>query len=134
MGNEPLLYRYNANAEHAGKYGKGAERHGGWVGRDTKQEGDDMNFFTPLVLSSMLLSVLAGCESYALPLGGTNPTIPNAKQGQDCRVHVFGIGGMPDVSGIQAMRSGAISKLRSDEYRANSFVGVGRECVIAYGE
>src|SRR5213075_503048 len=48
MGNEPLLYRYNANAEHAGKYGKGAERHGGWVGRDTKQEGDAMNFFTPL--------------------------------------------------------------------------------------
>ena len=95
-----------------------------------------MNFFYTrlFVLSSMLLPLLAGCESYARPLSGTNPTIPDAKQGQDCRVHVFGIGGMPDVSGIQAMRLGGISKLRSDEYRVNAFVGVGRECVIAYGE
>ena len=95
-----------------------------------------MNFFYArlFVLSAMLLPVLAGCESYARPLGGTNPTIPDAKQGQDCRVHVFGIGGALDTSGIQAMRSVGITKLRSAEYRANAFAGVGRECVIAYGE
>ena len=95
-----------------------------------------MNFFYTrlFVLSAMLLPVLAGCESYARPLGGTNPTIPDAKQGQDCRVHVFGVGGALDVSGIQAMRSAGIAKLRSAEYRANAFASVGRECMIAYGE
>ena len=95
-----------------------------------------MNFFYTrlFVLSAMLLPVLAGCQSYARPLGGTNPTIPDAKQGQDCRVYVFGIGGGPDVSGIQAMRSGGITKLRSAEYRVNAFADVGRECVIARGE
>lgn len=95
-----------------------------------------MNFFYTrlFVLIAMLLPVLAGCESYVQPLGGTNPTIPDAKQGQDCRVHVFGIGGVPDVTGTQAMRSGGITKLRNAEYRANAFAGMGRECVIAYGE
>ena len=92
-------------------------------------------FYTRLfVLSAMLLPFLAGCESYVQPLGGTNPTIPDKKQGQDCRVHVFGIGGVPDVTGTQAMHSGGITKLRSAEYRANAFVGVGRECVIVTGE
>ena len=96
-----------------------------------------MNFFYTglFVLSAMLLAVLAGCASYAGPVGGgTNPTIPDAKQGQDCRVQVFGIGGLPDLSGIQAMRSGGITKLRRAEYRANAFAGVGRDCVTAYGE
>ena len=73
-----------------------------------------MNFFYTrlVVLTAMLLPVLAGCQSYVQPLDGTNPTIPDAKQGQDCRVHVFGVGGGPDGSGIQAMRSGGITKLR----------------------
>jgi hypothetical protein len=132
------LSRYNAIAEHADKDGEGAEGDGGGVGEVTRYETgvDEMNFFyTRLcVLSAMLLPVLAGCQSYARPLGGTNPTIPDAKHGQDCRVHVFGIGGGPDVSGIQAMRSAGITKLRSAEYRANAFAGVGRECVIADGE
>ena len=95
-----------------------------------------MNFFYTrlLLLSAMLLPVLAGCESYARPLGGTNTAIPDAKQGQDCRVQVFGIGGVPDLTSAQAMRSGEISKLRSAEYRVNTVVGVGRECVIVTGE
>ena len=95
-----------------------------------------MNFFYTrlFVLSAMLLPVLAGCESYARPLGGTNAAIPDAKQGQDCRVQVFGIGGVPDLTGAQAMRSGEITKLRSAEYRVNTVVGVGRECVIVTGE
>ena len=47
-----------------------------------------MNFFYTrlLLLSAMLLPVLAGCESYERPLGGTNAAIPDAKQGQDCKV------------------------------------------------
>jgi len=132
------LPRYNAIAEHADKDGEGAEGHGGGVGEVTRYEtgGDEMIFFYTrlFVLSALLLPVLAGCESYARPLGGTNPTIPDAKQGQDCRVHVFGIGRWPDVSGIQAMRSAGITKLRNAEYRANAFADVGRECVIVTGE
>jgi hypothetical protein len=79
----------------------------------------------------MLLPVLTGCESYVRPLGPTNPTITDAKQGQDCRVY---LGGVPDLTGMQAMRSGGITRLRSAEYRVNAFSGVGSECVIAHGE
>ncbi len=82
----------------------------------------------------MLLPVLAGCESYARQVGPRNPTIPDAKQGEDCRGLMFGIGGVPDVTGTQAMRSGGMTKLRSAEYRVNAFAGVGSECVIAHGE
>ena len=81
----------------------------------------------------MLLPVLAGCESYTWTLGPTNLAISDAKQGQDCR-RQFGIGGVPDLTGTQAMRSGGITKLRSAEYRVNAFSGVGSECVIARGE
>jgi hypothetical protein len=89
-------------------------------------------FYTRLfVLIAMLLPVLAGCDSYVRPLGPTNPTITDAKQGQDCRGY---LGGVPDLTGTQAMRSGGITKLRSAEYRVNAFSGVGSECVIAHGE
>ena len=91
-------------------------------------------FYTRLfVLMAMLLSVLAGCESSVRTLGPTNPTITDAKQGQDCRSQ-FGIGGVPDLTGTQAIRSGGITKLRSIEYRVDTFSGVGSECVIAHGE
>ena len=92
-----------------------------------------MNFFHTrlFVLIAMLLLVLAGCESYVLPLVPTNPTITHAKQGQDCRGYLSGV---PDVTSTQAMRSGRITKLRSAEYRVTALSGVGSECVIAYGE
>jgi len=92
-----------------------------------------MNFFYTglFVLIAMLLPVLAGCESYVRPLVPTNPTITDAKQGQDCRGY---LGGVPDLNGTQAMRSGGITKLRSAEYRVSAFSGVGSECVIAHGE
>ena len=80
---------------------------------------------------AMLLTVLAGCESYVLPLGPINPTITDAKQGQDCRAYLAGV---PDVTGLQAMRSSGITKRRSAEYRVTAFSGVGSECVIAHGE
>jgi hypothetical protein len=87
-----------------------------------------------VVLIAMLLSVLAGCESYTRPVGYTTSAIADAKQGQDCRVLVFGLGGMADVTGTKATRLGGITKLRSAEYRVNTFEGVGSECVIAHGE
>jgi hypothetical protein len=91
-------------------------------------------FYTRLfVLIAMLLPVLAGCQSYTRTLGPTNPTITDAKQGQDCR-SLFGIGGVPDLTGTQAIRSGGITKLQSIEYRVNTFSGVGSDCVIAHGE
>ena len=58
-----------------------------------------------IMLIALLLPVLAGCVSYVQPLGPTNPTMTDAKQGQDCRDQ-FGIGGIPDVTGAQAIRSG----------------------------
>ena len=92
------------------------------------------SFYTRLfVLMAMLLPVLAGCQSYTRTLGPTNPTITDAKQGQDCRSQ-FGIGGIPDLTGAQAIRSGGITKLRSMEYSVDTFSGVGSECVIAHGE
>ena len=111
---------------------------GGGVAGLTRYQagGDHMSFFYTrhFVLITMLLPVLAGCESYARQVGPTNLTIPDAKQGQDCRVQVLGIGGIPDVTGTQAIRSGEITKLRSAEYRVNAFAGVGSECMIAHGE
>ena len=82
---------------------------------------------------AMLLPVLAGCQSYVQPLGIANSTITDEKQGHDCRTQFF-IGGVPDLTGAQAMRSGGITTLRSAEYRVNTFSGVGSECVTAYGE
>lgn len=87
-----------------------------------------------VVLIAMLLPVLVSCESYTRPLGYMNASITDAKQGQDCRVLVFGLGGIADVTGIQAIRQGSITKLRSAEYRVNTLGGVGSECVIAHGE
>jgi hypothetical protein len=81
----------------------------------------------------MLLPVLAGCQSDVQPLGMANSTITAEKQGHDCR-RQFLLGGVPDLTGAQAMRSGGITKLRSTDYRVNTFSGVGTECVTAYGE
>jgi hypothetical protein len=87
-----------------------------------------------VVLIAMLLPVLAGCASQTRPLGYTNSAIPDAKQGEDCRVLVFGLGGMVDVTATKAIRLGGITKLRSAEYRVHTLHGVGSECVIAHGE
>ena len=86
-----------------------------------------------LLQIAMLLPVLAGCESYVQPLGTTDLTITDEKQGHDCQ-RQFLIGGVPDLTGARAMRSGGITKLGSAEYRVNTFSGVGSECVTAYGE
>jgi hypothetical protein len=87
-----------------------------------------------VILIAMLLPVIAGCESYTRSLGYLNSSVNDAKQGQDCRVLVFGLGGLADVTGTQATHQGGITKLRSAEYRVNTLQGVGNECVIAHGE
>ena len=85
------------------------------------------------IVIAMLLPVLAGCETYVRSLGPTNISVADAKEGQDCRNQFF-IGGLPDLTGAQAMRAGGITRLRTVDYRANAFSGVGSECVIARGE
>jgi hypothetical protein len=77
--------------------------------------------------------LLAGCVSATIPMGYTNTAIADAKQGHDCHVRVA-IGGIPDLSGAQAMRQGGITKLRSAEYRENTFHGIGHTCMVAHGE
>ena len=85
------------------------------------------------ILIALLLPVMAGCESYVRTLGPTNLTVADAKEGQDCRSH-FLIGAVPDLTGVEAMRAGGITRLRSADYRVYAFSGVGSECVIAHGE
>jgi len=86
-------------------------------------------------LIGVLLPVLAGCFSYRTPLAYTTASIADAKQGQDCRVAIFGLqGNGPDVTLAQAIRLGGITKLRSAEYRVSTFQGIGTECVVVHGE
>lgn len=91
-----------------------------------------MNRFTLPLL--MFAFVLAGCETHTWPLRYTDSSISDAKQGQDCRHLVFGMGGMADVTGAKAMRLGGITMLRNAEYQVHTLQGLGRECVIAHGE
>ncbi len=86
-------------------------------------------------LLGVLLPILAGCFSSTTPLAYTTASIADAKQGQDCRVGIFGLRGHgPDVTLAQAIRLGGITKLRSAEYRVSTFQGIGTECVIVHGE
>ncbi len=87
----------------------------------------------PILLIAILLPVVAGCESYSWSVY-KNPAITELKQGRDCRLLVFGLGGSVDPTGIQAMRLGGITKVRSTEYHVNTVQGVGNECVVAHGE
>ena len=86
-----------------------------------------------ILLMAILLPVVAGCESYTWPVY-SNASTADSRQGRDCRTLVFGLGGSVDPTGIEAMRHGGITKVRSTEYRVNTFHGVGNECVIARGE
>ena len=97
----------------------------------SKQERVAMN--GQMLLIATLLSAAAGCESYSWSVYN-NPLIPDIKQGQDCRVLVFGLGGSIDPTGRQAMRLGDITRVRNTEFRVNTIQGVGNECVIAHGE
>ncbi|MBP8116939.1 MAG: hypothetical protein KAY09_04330 [Nitrospira sp.] len=87
------------------------------------------------VLIGAVLLVLPGCLSHTMPLAYPNASISDAKQGRDCTVFIFGLGGpSPDVTLARAIHLGGITKLRSAEYRTNTFQGVGKECVVAHGE
>ena len=86
-------------------------------------------------LIGLLLPSLAGCFSYTTPLAYTTASVADAKQGQDCSAGIFGLRGHgPDVTLAQAIRLGGITKVRSAEYRVNTFQGIGTECVIVHGE
>ncbi len=82
---------------------------------------------------SMLLTASAGCSSFSMPLEPTNTSIADAKEGQDCRVLILGMGGHEH--GVDAaMRQAGITRLRSAEYQEKTFMGCGKECVVAHGE
>jgi hypothetical protein len=88
-----------------------------------------------LLIGAVLL-VLPGCYTHTVPLAYPNASISDAKQGQDCSAHIFGLGGhAPDLTIAQAIRLGGITRLRSAEYQSNSTVqGIENECVVAHGE
>ena len=84
-----------------------------------------------MMLMVMLLLFLTSCQSYTWLLYA-NPSLGDAKQGQECLFDLFGAG--VDLSGSKAMRLGGITKARSVEYQLSTFHGWGNECVIARGE
>jgi hypothetical protein len=87
-----------------------------------------------LLIGAVLL-VLPGCLYHTMPLAYPDASISDARQGQDCKVLIFGLGSRgPDLTLAQAIRLGGITKLRSAEYRTSTFQGVGNECVVAHGE
>ena len=87
-----------------------------------------------VMLIAIGLSLLSGCES-SKRLLYENPSINDAKQGQECLLpDPVGLGRSLDVYGGEAMRRSGITKLRSLEYQVVKFHSVGRECVIAHGE
>jgi hypothetical protein len=86
-----------------------------------------------LVLIGLMLPVLAGCEFYTWSLYA-NPSISRAKEGEDCFPDPMGLGRMVDLTGIEAMRVGGITRVSTIEYRVAKFHGVGKECVIVRGE
>ncbi len=90
----------------------------------------------PVMLIAMVLPLLSGCESSkSLLYDNLNPSISDAKQGQECLpLDPIGLGRRLDLNGGEAMRLGGITKLRRLEYQVVKFHGVGRECIIAHGE
>ena len=89
---------------------------------------------SPVMLIAIVLPLLSGCESYKRLLYD-NPSISDAKQGQECLPpDPVGLGRSLDLNGGEAMRLGGITKLRRLEYQIVKFHGVGRECVIAHRE
>ena len=80
-----------------------------------------------------MLPALAGCQSYTWLVYG-NPPLGGARQGQECRLALLGLGRDVDLTGNEAMRLGGITKVRGIEYQVNTFHGMGKECIIANGD
>ena len=81
----------------------------------------------------VLLPALAGCFSYASPVGPSNHSVSDVKQGEDCTVLLFDIG-HHDPTVIEAMKQGGITKLRNADYRETTFIGIGQKCITAHGD
>ena len=86
-----------------------------------------------LILLSMLLPLLSSCQSYNWVIYA-NPSIGDAKEGQQCRPDIIGLGPHVDLTGNEAMRLGGLTKARTVEYRVANFLGWGKECIVAHGE
>jgi hypothetical protein len=88
-----------------------------------------------MLIAVLLLPLVGGCEMYTW-LVYENPSLSGgAKYGQDCLpLDPLGLGRKVDLTGREAMRVGGITKVRTIEYQVTKFHGLGKECVIAYGE
>jgi hypothetical protein len=86
-----------------------------------------------LMLVTMLLPLLSSCQSYNWVIY-TNPSIGDAKEGQQCLPDIIGLGPHVDLTGNAAMRLGGLTKARTVEYRVANFLGWGKECIVAHGE
>jgi hypothetical protein len=82
---------------------------------------------------SVLLPALAGCFSYASPVGPSNHSVSDVNQGEDCTLLLFDIG-HHEPSLVEAMKQGGMTKLRSADYREKTFIGIGQKCITAHGE
>jgi hypothetical protein len=86
-----------------------------------------------LLITSMLLPLLTSCQSYTW-IVYANPSVDDAKVGQQCRPDIIGLGPHVDLTGYEAMRLGGLTKARTVEYRVTNFHGWGKECIVAHGE
>ena len=88
-----------------------------------------------MILLALLLPLLEGCESYRW-LVYANPSVSGgAKEGRQClSPDPLGLGRTVDLTGHEAMRIGELTTVRRVEYHVTKFHGVGKECVVAYGE
>lgn len=86
-----------------------------------------------LLTAMMWLPFLTGCQSYTW-LVYANPSVGDAKEGQQCRPDIIGLGPHVDLTGNEAMRLGGLTKARTVEYRVATFHGWGKECIVARGE
>jgi hypothetical protein len=86
-----------------------------------------------LLLIAIMLLFTTGCQSYTW-LVYANPSIGDAKEGQQCLPDIIGLGPQVDLTGNEAMRLGGLTKARTVEYRVANFHGWGKECIVARGE
>ncbi|MDK2741293.1 MAG: hypothetical protein NDI90_00125 [Nitrospira sp. BO4] len=90
----------------------------------------------PVMLIAILPLLASGCESSTtLIYASLNSSVSSTKQGQECQTpDPVGLGRKLDLNGGEAMRLGGITRVSTIEYQVVKYLGVGKECVVAYGD
>ena len=84
------------------------------------------------VLISLLLLTLPGCVSVTISDHAPDPTVVNAKNGQECTTKfLFFDLGSATVEG--AMKQGGITKVYKIEHDQDYFLIAGSYCTVVYG-